>query len=224
MRDTIQHLTPDLHRSLFLRLAAVEPGVEELWAMGNLQLLASNQSAVLVDGARASTAYGEHVATEFVRELAEDHTIITTGAFGIAAAAARATLEAGFAPVIVLPSGLDVPFPSGNRDLFDQILERGGLILSPYPSERRPSRFSFMRRSQVAAHLADVTVVVEAGPRSPAVWTGAQAAAAGRTVAAVPGPITSAMSKGCHTLIRDNGAHLVVSAAEISELVLTARQ
>ena len=92
------------------------------------------------------------------------------------------------------------------------------MIISEQPCSARPAKRMFLTRNRLVAALADVTVVVEAGMRSGAMSTANHAIEQGKTVAAVPGPVTSEMSAGCHELIRD-GAALVTCAAEVLELM-----
>ncbi|HKV21255.1 MAG TPA: DNA-processing protein DprA, partial [Mycobacterium sp.] len=93
-----------------------------------------------------------------------------------------------------------------------------GLVISEYPPGVRPARHRFLTRNRLVAALSDATVVVEAGARSGAANTAAWARALGRPVCAVPGPVTSAASVGCHALLRD-GANLVTRAADVVELM-----
>jgi DNA processing protein len=101
--------------------------------------------------------------------------------------------------------------------LLDRI-GRDGLLFTEYPPGVRPARHRFLTRNRLVAAVAGAAVVVEAGLRSGAANTAAWARALGRVVAAVPGPVTSSASAGCHTLLR-NGAVLVTRADDIVELV-----
>ena len=93
-----------------------------------------------------------------------------------------------------------------------------GLLFTEYPPGVRPARYRFLTRNRLVAAAAGAAVVVEAGLRSGAANTAAWARALGRVVAAVPGPITSSASAGCHVLLR-NGAELVTRADDVVELV-----
>lgn len=119
--------------------------------------------------------------------------------------------------VAVLAAGIDVPYPSGHSALLHRI-GRQGLVVTEYPPGVRPTRRQFLARNRLVAALAGATVVVEAGVRSGAANTAAWALALGRQVCAVPGPITSSSSMGCHALITA-GASLVTRAADIVEHV-----
>jgi DNA processing protein len=118
----------------------------------------------------------------------------------------------------VLAGGVDVLYPAGHAALLRRIRE-DGLLVSEYPPGVRPARHRFLTRNRLVAALAGATVVVEAGARSGAANTAAWARALGRPVCAVPGPVTSSASVGCHALLRAGGAHLVTRVEDVIELV-----
>lgn len=189
-----------------------------LWVLGQARLDDLAQRAVAIVGTRAATAYGEHVAADLAAGLVErDVTVVSGGAYGIDGAAHRATLGSDGFTVAVLAGGVDVPYPSGHSGLLHRIA-RDGLVISEYPPGVRPARHRFLTRNRLVAALSDATVVVEAGARSGAANTAAWARALGRPVCAVPGPVTSASSVGCHALLRA-GANLVTRAAEVVEVM-----
>ena len=137
--------------------------------------------------------------------------------YGIDGTAHRATLAAEGLTVAVLAVGVDVLYPAGHSALLHRI-SREGLLLSEYPPGIRPARYRFLTRNRLVAALSSATVVVEAGLRSGAASTAAWARGLGRVVCAVPGPVTSTASAGCHALIR-SGAELVTRADEIVEII-----
>jgi DNA processing protein len=179
-----------------------------------------DRSVALV-GSRASTAYGEHVAGDLAHRLGErGWTVVSGGAYGIDAAAHRGALAAGAPTVAVLACGVDRVYPSGNGALLERIAQ-DGLVVSEWPPGAAPHRHRFLVRNRLIAALTRGTVVVEAAARSGARATARRASRLGRPVMAVPGPVTSAMSVGCHELVRDRelGAVLVTSAAHVLEEV-----
>ncbi|MDQ2788767.1 MAG: DNA-protecting protein DprA [Pseudonocardiales bacterium] len=190
-----------------------------LWVRGGGRLAELSDRAVAVVGARAATGYGEHVAAEFGYELAESGFAVVSGAaFGIDGAAHRGALAADGRTVAVQACGLDRPYPAGHHRLLDRIAEDGAVV-SEYPPGVWPARHRFLVRNRLIAAFAAGTVVVEAGVRSGARRTATAAAALGRVVMAVPGPVTSALSVGCHLLVRDEQAVLVTRVAEVVEAV-----
>ena len=192
-----------------------------LWVGGSLPLEELGLRSVAVVGARAATAYGEHCAGDFGYGLARAGvTVVSGGAFGIDACAHRGALAADGATVLVSAGGLDRPYPSAHRDLFDRVRE-AGLLVSESPPGAAPQKHRFLSRNRVIAGLSSATVVIEAAPRSGALNTAAHCTVLDRPVLAVPGPVTSTMSAGCHDLIRrtENPARLVTSVDDILEIV-----
>src|SRR5581483_6369718 len=174
-----------------------------LWVIGDLAVIEVASRAAAVVGTRASTTYGEHVATDLVAGLCErDVAVVSGGAFGIDGAAHRAALAEDGRTVAVLAGGVDVAYPVDHSALLHRI-RRSGLLVSEYPPGIRPARHRFLVRNRLVAALAGATVVVEAGLRSGAANTAAWARALGRVVCAVPGPVTSSASAGCHELLRN---------------------
>lgn len=179
------------------------------------------RGAVALIGSRAATPYGVRVATDFAAQAVDDgHCVISGAAFGIDAAAHRGALLGGADghTLAVLACGIDRPYPAAHRSLIDAIAVEG-TVLSEYPPGAVPARHRFLVRNRLIAALAEATIVVEAGRRSGSLNTASTAADLGRTVLAVPGPVTSAMSLGCHDLIRDGKAGLVASWADVRGLV-----
>lgn len=172
-------------------------------------------------GSRASTAYGEHVAGELGHRLGErGWTVVSGGAYGIDAAAHRGALAAEAPTVAVLACGIDRVYPAGNGALLARIAE-SGMLISEWPPNCAPLAHRFLVRNRLIAALTRGTVVVEAAARSGAQATARRAHGLGRRVMVVPGPITSAMSVGCHELLRDKEGDvvLVASAAHVIEEV-----
>jgi DNA processing protein len=190
-----------------------------LWVRGSVELADCTERAAAVVGARSATAYGEHVAAEFGHGLAmAGVTVVSGAAYGVDGAAHRGALAAGGPTVAVLGCGVDKPYPAGHASLLDRIAE-SGLVVSEYPPGTPPARHRFLVRNRLIAALAGGVVVVEAGRRSGTRNTAATAAGLGRLVMAVPGPVGSAMSVGCHELLRTGEASLVTTAAEVAESV-----
>ena len=190
-----------------------------LWVRGAGSLTEATARSVAIVGSRAATPYGNQVAAELAVELGDrGWSTVSGGAYGIDAAAHRGSLAAGAPTVAVLACGVDVSYPSGNRRLFEEIAGVG-LLVSEWAPGASPTRLRFLWRNRVIAALARGTVVVEMGHRSGARRTCTEAAALGRHVMAVPGPVTSAVSVGCHALLRAREAECVTSAREVLELV-----
>lgn len=209
--DDLRFLTterdPDVHPPLCL------------WVRGRHDLAGATERSVAVVGARSASAYGIHVAAELGHGLGDrGWTVVSGGAYGIDAAAHRGALGAGGLTVAVLACGIDTAYPVGNTGLLERIAT-DGLLVSEWPPGASPQRHRFLIRNRLIAAATSGTVVVEAAARSGALATARRARDLSRQLMAVPGPVTSAMSVGAHHLIREDGAQLVTSAAEVAELV-----
>ncbi|ASR39052.1 DNA protecting protein DprA [Prauserella marina] len=191
-----------------------------LWVRGEVRLDEAACDGVAIVGARAASAYGEHTAAEFGHALAGRGMAVFSGAaYGIDGAAHRGALASGGgSTVAALGCALDVGYPAGHAALLNRIAGRGAVI-SEYPPGTQPAKHRFLVRNRLIAALTSGTVVVEAGSRSGARNTATTAGVLGKVVMAVPGPIGSVTSVGCHQLIREAHATLVASADEVLETV-----
>jgi DNA processing protein len=188
-----------------------------LWIRGSGRLAEVGVRSVALVGSRAASPYGDQLAADFGYGLARhDVVVVSGGAYGIDAAAHRGALAADGESVLVSAAGLDRPYPAAHRQLYERTAEVGVLV-SERPPGSAPHRQRFLSRNRIIAALGAVTVVVEAGQRSGALNTAGHARDLGRPVLAVPGPVTSAMSVGCHRLLQrdEQPAHLVTSVADI---------
>ncbi|MCC5950856.1 MAG: DNA-processing protein DprA [Acidimicrobiia bacterium] len=200
-------------------LATLEDPPVVLFCRGEVTALEHRRVAVV--GTRAATAYGREVAGSLGRDLAGEGVAVVSGlAKGIDAAAHRGAMVAhhgdgGSAgpPVAVVANGLDIGYPADSRRLQVDI-GRCGLLLSEHPLGRRPAPWQFLARNRIIAALAEVVVVVESHERGGALSTAERAAAAGRTVMAVPGPVRSAASAGANALLAD-GAEVCRHAHDV---------
>ena len=190
-----------------------------LWTRGHLDALAATRTSISVVGARASTGYGEHVTMEIVAGLCDrGYAIVSGAAYGIDGMAHRATLASEATTVAVLAGGVDRLYPSGHDTLLNRIIETGAVV-SELPCGWAPTRWRFLQRNRLIAALGQATVVMEAGWRSGSLNTAHHALSLERPVGAVPGPITSASSAGCHRLLRETPTVCVTSADEVLQLV-----
>jgi len=190
-----------------------------LWVRGPVDLATTCHRSAAVVGARSATAYGEMVATEMAAGLGERRfTIISGAAFGIDAAAHRGALVTGATTIAVLAGGVERPYPSSHAALIARIVEVGAVVSEVAPGSA-PTKTRFLQRNRMIATMSRGTVVVEAGLRSGSLNTARTAAEHGRVVVAVPGPVTSMMSAGCHEAIRSGMAQLVTDVAEAAEAV-----
>lgn len=192
--------------------------------MGSANLRTAAARSVAMVGARSATQYGQWVAEDMSAQLAVlGWSVISGGAFGIDAACHHGALTVGGVSIAVSAGGVDRAIPASHSALFDR-LYRSGVVVGEVPIGSHPNRHRFLIRNRVIAALSPAIVVVEAATRSGALSTAREALGMGRVVAAVPGPVTSSMSAGCHALIRDTDAVLVTSADELIGLVMPGDQ
>ncbi|SDS66184.1 DNA-processing protein DprA [Jiangella sp. DSM 45060] len=190
-----------------------------LWLYGDGDLVALTESAVAMVGSRACTRYGARVASDLATDLAlAGRTVISGAAYGIDAAAHRGALGVGGPTIAVLACGVDVPYPRTHAQLLERIAA-DGLIVSEVPPGSRPMRAWFLARNRIIAAMSAGTIVVEAALRSGALSTATWTQKLSRETLVVPGPITSALSAGCHTLVRDGAGTLVTSVADVLEAI-----
>jgi DNA processing protein len=159
------------------------------------------------------------VATELAAGAAAAGVVIVSGAaYGIDGAAHRGALASGGVTVALLAGGVDRPYPAGHTDLLRRITAQGAVVAET-PCGTAPSKWRFLARNRLIAALSDATVVVEAGMRSGSLNTAAHAATLGRPLGAVPGPVTSAASAGCHRLLREFDATCITRVHDALELL-----
>jgi DNA processing protein len=188
-----------------------------LWVRGAGDLAALTEESVAIVGARAATAYGEHVAGELAVGCAvAGWTVVSGGAYGIDATAHRGALAADRPTICVLAGGADRLYPAGHAPMLRRILERGCLVSESAPG-CAPNKSRFLVRNRLIAALTCGTVVVEAAVRSGSLNTARWARDLDRVVMGVPGPVTSAASAGVHELLRSETALLVTAADEVVE-------
>lgn len=189
-----------------------------LWVRGDDAAMVSLDRSFALVGARAATGYGEHITAEAAAGLSDrGFTIVSGAAYGIDGVAHRVTLAGGGTTVAFLAGGVDRPYPSGHEALIARIMQQGAVV-AEVPCGTAPTRWRFLQRNRLIAAATQATVVLEAGYRSGSLNTAGHAAALGRPLGAVPGPVTSPASAGCHRLIREYDAALVTTPAEMAAL------
>ncbi|MFF2390450.1 DNA-processing protein DprA [Agromyces sp. NPDC058104] len=189
-----------------------------LWVRGRAAALAGAQPTISLVGARAASGYGEHVTADASAGLVDrGFLIVSGGAYGIDGTAHRAALASDGTTVAFLAGGIDRFYPAGHESLLTRIAQSGA-IFSEVPCGTAPSKWRFLQRNRLIAAAGEATVVIEAGLRSGSLNTAAHATQLGRPLGAVPGPVTSPSSAGCHRLMRERDATCVVDAAQMAEL------
>jgi len=184
---------------------------------GNISAL--HQRSLAIVGTRNPTSYGARIAGDFAAGFADrEWAIVSGGAYGIDSYAHKGALIAEGVTVAVIASGIDINYPAGNTRLFAEICESGVMVTESMPGQRAlPHRF--LTRNRLIASISKATLVVEAAFRSGSLRTARDAAEMFRPVMAIPGPINSPTSEGCHRLIGERAAEIVTSVADAVEFV-----
>lgn len=178
-----------------------------------------SEKSLAIVGTRNPTPYGVRIAGDFAAGFVDrDWQVVSGGAYGIDTAAHRGALIAEGRTIAVIASGVDIQYPAGNARLFEQICENGAIVSEVMPGVvAMPHRF--LTRNRLIAALSSSTLVVEAAFRSGSLRTARDAAELMKPVMAIPGPINSPSSEGCHRLIGERAAELVTSVADALELI-----
>jgi DNA processing protein len=199
-----------------LDLGDAAPAV--LWFVGKRNVL-DNSKTISVVGSRIASSYGLEITQDIVHSaVSKGCVVVSGGALGIDAKAHSSALETNGQTIAVMAGGLDRLYPPRNLDLFDQI-KHSGLLISEMPPGTAPARWRFLQRNRLIAAMGKATVVIEAGFRSGSINTAGHANELDRPVGAIPGPINSTRSAGCHRLIRERRAELISTPADLFELL-----
>ena len=184
-----------------------------LYIMGNIELLKKDSIGIV--GSRKCTSYGKNIALSFSNILSKKYVIVSGMAYGIDSFAHKGSLKNG--TIAVLGSGIDKPYPASNRNLYKEILENNGCIISEYAPGTPAQPFRFPERNRIIAGLSKSVIVVEAAKKSGSLITARLAIETGVDVYAVPGDITRKSSEGTNNLIY-NGAIPIISESHLKEL------
>jgi len=186
-----------------------------LYVLGSVDFNFSEEKHLAIVGTRKITTYGKDITKLFSSELATSGLIIVSGlAMGVDAYAHSSCLGSGGKTIAVMGNGVDICFPRENQRIYDEILEKGGSIISEFPPGMSPSAGSFPSRNRIIAGLSDGVLVTEGAQDSGSLITANYGLEFGRKVFAVPGPVTSSLSAAPLKLI-EKGARLVVTPDDI---------
>ena len=214
----INRITPDEH-IFSQRLAHIANPPKNLCYMGKLP--ETEAPVVSIVGSRKPSAYGKEVTERLATDLAKAGCVIVSGlALGVDCIAQKAAIEAGGTVVAVVPNELPDISPRTNYQLAMSIIEQGGAVVSEWMKgdNKIVNRWSFLERNRLVSGLADGIIITEAAERSGTLNTASHALNQGRDLFVVPGNITSPLSAGCNTLLRQ-GAYLVTDADDVLSII-----
>ncbi len=173
---------------------------------------------VAIVGARRVDIYGEKITSFFAGHLARGGcTIISGGAIGVDAIAHRAALNVSGSTIAVLGTGIDVTYPMDNKNLFSEIIAKGGALVSQFPPGVMALRKNFQIRNRLIAGLSDAVLVTRAGSNSGSLGTAQYAQEIGRPVFAIPGNITDELSVGTNGMLERKQARLANGVSSLEE-------
>lgn len=194
--------------------------VSELFILSNDWPDLYNMPMLAVVGSRKTTAYGQAICQQLVREVASRGVVIVSGlALGIDSIAHSAAIEVGGKTIAVLPCGLNSIAPVSHTNLANSIVKSGGALISEHtPNTKISFKGVFIARNRIIAGLSAAILIPEASEKSGSLHTANFGLELGRDILAVPGPINSTSSAGCNNLIK-SGAHIITSAEDILQLL-----
>lgn len=189
---------------------------EKLYFRGNWDGKLFDRTLSIV-GSRRMTRYGREVVAKFMPDLVANRiTVISGFMFGVDSEAHQQCVELGGKTIAVLGGGLNFLLPTENDELYSKILATGGLVISEYENDFKPTLWSFPQRNRIVAGLSTLGVlVVEAGMKSGSLITAKLCRQQGKNIWAVPGPIILGNSEGTNWLIKNNWAKLTMMANDI---------
>ena len=214
----INRITPDEH-IFSQRLTHIANPPKSLCYMGKLP--EASAPVVSIVGSRKPSAYGKEVTERLATDLAKAGCVIVSGlALGVDCIAQKAAIEAGGTVVAVVPNELPDISPRTNYQLAMSIIEQGGAVVSEWMKgdNKIVNRWSFLERNRLVSGLADGIIITEAAERSGTLNTASHALNQGRDLFVIPGNITSPLSAGCNTLLKQ-GAYLVTDADDVLSII-----
>jgi len=197
-------------------LNVIPGGPKKIYYRGNWDAKLFKETITIV-GSRKMTRYGEMTIEIIMPELvAKGVTIISGFMYGVDTECHRKCLEFGGKTIAVVGGGLNRPAPPSNENLYSQILENGGLVISEYEPEFQPTIWSFPQRDRIMSALATVGIlVIEGGIKSGSLITAQYGLKQKKRVMAIPGPIDSKVSEGTNWLIKSGAAKMITTPADI---------
>ncbi len=202
------------------QLSEIEDAPICLYIKGSVETLSRPSSRYIgIVGTRKPTTGGSRVAQQIASDLIErdNNTVIVSGlAYGIDTVAHRVALSYGKPTIAFLGCGVDIPYPSGNRALYEEIVKSGGAVVSEFPPGQMVAPGLFVARNRLISGLSSCIVVVEGSKKSGSLITARYAAEQGRDVFAVPGSPLSEQSEAPNILIRE-GATCVVQITDVGD-------
>lgn len=196
------------------RLKQIDRPPFALFYKGDISLLKKDHILAVI-GSRENTEYGKKCVDELLKDLKEDTVIISGLAKGIDTFALKTALNYGYKTIAVMGSGINNVYPQNNRDLVDEIIENGGLVISEYPDMVEPEKDNFIERNRIIAGLCSGLLLIESYGRSGTLNTCMYALNYGKNIGCVPTQVGE--KSNCNKLIKD-GAMLIEDSCDVDLL------
>ena len=207
------------------RLRNLKPKIKELWGVGDVGLLDEKYLKLAIVGSRRMTEYARRVIESWVPRLVNEGIVIVSGfMYGVDQMAHRVCIENGGKTIAVLGWGIDRPLYDEDRKLYEKFVEVDSLILSEYGGPCEAELWMFPARNRIVAGMVDAVWVVEAAEKSGSLITAKWAKKYGKTLLALPGPVTSKVSEGTNGLIARGDAKMVNKVEDILKFYKTLPQ
>lgn len=188
-----------------------------LFKDGNINL--QNERIISIVGTRNMSAYGRDFTNNLIEVLSEFNPIIVSGfAYGVDICAHKAAVKNKLQTIAVLAHGFETIYPKVHKKYINQLNENGGFF-TEFWSEEQPLRENFLKRNRIVAGISKTTIIIESAEKGGSLVTADIANSYNRDVFALPGRSSDIYSKGCNNLIKQNKAHLLTSASDISEML-----
>ena len=202
------------------RLRECEDAPTILYRRGEANLDAEKLVAVV--GTRNMTAYGRELTDNFICQIPKtigNIAIVSGLAYGVDGEAHKAALRENIPTIGVVGHGLDMVYPKRHKQLAENILERGGAIVSEYPTNTVVDPSNFVQRNRIIAGLSDATVIIESACKGGALLTAQAANSYNRDVFAFAGRVDDKFSQGCNNLIKTNQAQMITDTADMLDIL-----
>lgn len=194
----------------------IKPKIKKLYYKGSIDLLVGEHPRLAIVGSRRMTDYGAKVIEKWMSELVNAGVVIVSGfMYGVDQKAHKTCIDLGGKTIAILGWGIDWKVSNNDIEMYEKILEKGGLILSEYEGEKAAELWTFPARDRVMAGICDAVLVIEAAEKSGSLITVKFSRSFQKKVLAVPGQVTSKVAEGTNGLIKRGQAVLVSSATDI---------
>ncbi len=194
----------------------VKPAIKNIFYKGDVKLLMDEKPRLAIVGSRRMTEYGAKIIEKWMSKFVDRGIIIVSGfMYGVDQKAHTECINNGGKTVAVLGWGIDWQVMDDDVEMYEKILEKGGLILSEYEGRAIPELWKFPQRNRIVAGICDAVLVIEGAEKSGSMITARLAKQFDKVLLSLPGPVTSKVAEGTNNLIKRGEAKMVTSAEDV---------